>query len=378
MVLNVTFWQNMPSHHMAPVQRELARFADYSVRTVFLQNISERRLEMGWSMPNFGLAEVTILNGNTTIAKQSAQASDGINFFNGFPVGALKTAFDNLPRRGLQARNALILEAGDTHDFKGNLRPLFHAIRTRELRNRVDFVLAFGSLGVNYYTRCGFGRERIFPFFYQTDNCETSIPISTSYPIRIIYCGQLSKRKGVDLLLLALAPLSHLDWNLEIVGDGPEALNLWKLAKTLNVSQRIKWRGFVASSEITEILRRKDICVVPSRFDGWGMLTNEAVSAGIPVVTTSRVGSKDIVEMSGAGCVATAPTPRALRKCLERLLLRLEGIDKAKAATTRISRQLTGKPAAVYLDALIQHSLNRRTDRFRFLQLKCFDGQTIR
>lgn len=363
MTIKVTFWQNMPSHHMAPVQRELARLPGYQVTAVFAQDISGHRREMGWSMPELSPAESITTDGDPSRARQFAKQSDGINFFGGFPSGVLKEAFDALPVERGRAKSALILEAGDTHDLKGKLRPIYHAMRVRRIRRRVDFVMAFGSRGVKYYRMCGFDRERLYPFLYQTD-FEQQLPATpTSPPIRIVYCGGLYRRKGVDILLRALAPLSHLEWTLEIVGDGPEACKLRQLAERLNLSARVSWSGFVGSSKVIEILRQKDICVVPSRHDGWGMLTNEALSAALAVITAFRVGSKDLVARSGAGRAASRPTSYALRQSLEELLSSPAEINKAKAAAARVRDELTGKPTALYLDAVIRHSFGGRLDR---------------
>jgi len=359
MMRKVTFWQNMPSHHMSPVQRELARLPGYQVRTVFAQRISDHRTEMGWSIPDLLPAETTFLDNNASLAREIAQESNGLNFFGGFPMGVLKEAFRNLRTESDDTRRALILEAGDTLGFKGKLRPLFHTILAKNVGSQVDFILAFGSIGVDYYTNCGFSRDRVYPFFYQSEEPVITKPKPSSYPMRLVYCGQFSKRKGVDLLLYALAKLTHLNWELEIVGGGPEGDYLKKLAKTLDLSHRISWRGYVPSSEVGKILRGKDICVIPSRFDGWGMLTNEALSAGVAVVTTSRVGSKDMVEANGAGRVSASPTPEALGKCIEELLAYPEKLDQVKKLAARISPKFSGLSSAHYLDKIIRGEVKK-------------------
>ncbi len=355
MTIDVTFWQNMPSHHMAPVQRELARAPGYRVRAVFVEDISDHRREMGWAMPDFEPAECIILNQDVDRAIKLAKQPTAINFFGGFPAGILRESFENLPSENGRSRVALILEAGDTHNLKGKFRPIYHAICARRFCRKTDFVLAFGQLGVGYYERCGFDPERIYPFSYQSDRAPTAVAERTPNPFRIVYCGGLHRRKGVDLLLRALAPLSHFDWSLEIIGDGPDAGMLRRLSERLNISSRIVWSGFVRSSEIVERLQHHDICVVPSRHDGWGMVTNEALSAGLAVITTSRVGSKDLVEASGAGCVATPPTANALRRCLKKLLSSPAEIADAKAAAARVSGCITPVSIADYLKAIIDY-----------------------
>lgn len=357
---NVTFWQNMPSHHMAPVQRELGRHNGYRVRTVFGQNISEHRHNMGWLMPELDPAEMQFINGDVKRARELAKESYGINIFGGFPSGPLKDAFQSLPPRDGDTHVALAVEAGNACDTKALLRPLFHRLNIRRLNSHLDFMLAYGKLGCDYYARCGYSRDKIFPFLYQSDIpiAEKSSP--TKNPIRIVCCSYLTRRKGVDILLRSLAPLNELNWHLELIGNGPEREKIRELIDKFGLQQRVTMRDFMSSKGIHSLLREKDICVVPSRFDGWGMLTNEALAAGLAVVTTPTVGSKDLVEASGAGLVADSVSSRGLRECLEKLLDTSENLRRAKGAAVEFSRYIDGQTTARYLSKIIEYQLGNR------------------
>lgn len=358
--INVTFWQNMPSHHMAPVQRELARYNGYRVRTIFSQNISEHRRDMGWLMPELDPAELQFINGDVKRAHELAKESYGINIFGGFPSALLKDAFQSLPPRNGDTHVALAVEAGNGCDTKALLRPLFHRLNIRRLNSHLDFMLAYGKLGCDYYAHCGYSRDKIFPFLYQSD-----IPIATksmpqNNPIRIICCGHFERRKGLDILLRSLAPLNKKNWHLELVGNGPVEGKIKSLIDRLGLQKRTTVRGFVSTMEMHSLLREKDICVVPSRFDGWGMLTNEALASGLAVVTTPTVGSKDLVEASGAGLVADSVSPRGLRECLEKLMDNSENLRRAKGAAVEFSRYIDGQAIARYLSKIIEYQLGNR------------------
>lgn len=353
-IRRVTFWQNMPSHHMAPVQRELAGMAGYQVRVIFASDISAYRKDMGWCMPELGKADCIVLGDKPVEARRLARESNGINLLCGFPLGLFRDVFENLPYTDVGTRVGLILEAGDTHDFKGKLRPIYHATRTFQIRKRTDFVFAFGSRGVAYYSRCGFNRRIVYPFLYQNDTINQSPSRLTAFPVRIVYVGALIRRKGVDLLFKALSEIDDLEWVLEVIGDGPQEVELRDLSERLGLYNRIRWYGSINSSEVLNRLQENDVCVVPSRNEGWGMLVSEALNAGLAVITTPRVGAKDLVTFSGAGYVTESLSISELTRCLKMLLASPEKIDEAKMAAMRIRPRLGGNQAAHYLDSVFK------------------------
>lgn len=360
----VTFWQNMPSHHLAPAQREMARLPGYRVRVIFVDEVSADRRRLGWDTPQLCPAESIILHRDKGRARRLAEKSHGINILGGFPRGILRDVFLSLPS-GVGTLTALRLEAGDLCGPKGMIRPAYHTLLALAFRRYVNFVLAYGSRGVEYYTRCGFPSRMVYPFFYQNDenesvnsqsrleNSEVSPP-----PTKIVMAGSLIKRKGVDILLRALSQLPDLEWALDIIGEGPEEDRLMRLARRLGIVDRVAWRGVFASREMKYQLRQYHLCVVPSRDDGWGMLVNEAIASGVPVITTPAVGAKDIVTSSGAGIVASGTSPKALAASLEYFLGAPDRLASARDAAARAENVLSGRRAAYYLDAVIRRCLD--------------------
>jgi len=113
----------------------------------------------------------------------------------------------------------------------------------------------------------------------------------------------------VDLLIEACASLPPAGWRLDIYGDGPERAALEQLTAARRLADRIVFHGMVSNDVVRRALVAADCAVLPSRFDGWGMLVNEALAAGTPVICTDRCGAAAFPEM--CGLVATAPAPRA-------------------------------------------------------------------
>jgi glycosyltransferase involved in cell wall biosynthesis len=113
----------------------------------------------------------------------------------------------------------------------------------------------------------------------------------------VVAVARLDPRKGIDVLLdgLAQLPPGHA-WVLCVVGDGPERRALEARARTLGIAHAVRFEG--AHEDVRPWLWAADLCAVPSRTEGLGVVVIEALAAGTPVFA-SPVGG--IPELLGAG-----------------------------------------------------------------------------
>jgi glycosyltransferase involved in cell wall biosynthesis len=139
-------------------------------------------------------------------------------------------------------------------------------------------------------------------------------------PFAIGYVGRLTRDKGLDILLDALAALSG-DWRLTMVGEGPFRPTLE--ARAASFGARVRLAGAVPSTEIPALLRTFDVLVLPSRtLPNWkeqfGRVLVEAMASRVPVVGSD---SGEIPEVIGdAGLVTPEGDAPALTAALTRLL----------------------------------------------------------
>lgn len=144
-------------------------------------------------------------------------------------------------------------------------------------------------------------------------------------PARLLYVGRLQNhQKRVDLLLDALAPLRDRPWTLEVYGDGPDRAPLEAQADRLGMGGHVQWHGWRANpwSTVTEATA----LVLPSDFEGFGMVLLEALVRGIPVVATDCVaGPRDIVRSGANGWLVPPGDGPALRRALERFIATPDG-----------------------------------------------------
>lgn len=132
-------------------------------------------------------------------------------------------------------------------------------------------------------------------------------PVASRKPARqptFVYCGRLSREKGVALLIAAFAKVKATSSTarLKIVGDGPLRRELEKLAALLGVSGDVQFTGWVAREEIDAELGDAWALVAPSLWaEPFGLSAVEAMVRGIPVIASETGGFSDTVEHGVSG-----------------------------------------------------------------------------
>lgn len=119
-------------------------------------------------------------------------------------------------------------------------------------------------------------------------------------PIRLLFVGRLSKVKRVDEIILAVERMKE-SVHLTIVGDGEERNTLEKLIETKHLEASVSVLGSLPPAEIGNQYREHDILIMNSVLEGKPMTILEAMSYGLPVITTPVGG---IPEMVNEGCNA--------------------------------------------------------------------------
>jgi len=323
------FWQNIHSHLQSSFLSTLSEHSNTEVVLVTENGISEHRKNMGWSMPDMDGVEKNIAapkkdwlpllekyNGENNVHVLSGFGSCNLVKFAGSWVAKNNCNFGvmaeipNTYSRVLPGMRKRLIS------FRDMARRLFRW-------KNMDFILAMGQIGENWYHHVGYPGNRVYPFAYFLNSNIYQQKISNENNKQLIYkisfAGQLIKRKGVDALLNALANFDHGNWELNIIGDGPERKNLENQATHLKIDSNIRWYGSIENTQVRELMQQSHLFVLPSLDDGWGAVVNEALMAGVPVIATSVSGSSVVVQSSGYGEVVNAGNELELYTAIERM-----------------------------------------------------------
>ncbi len=138
----------------------------------------------------------------------------------------------------------------------------------------------------------------------------------------VLAIGNLIPTKGHDTLLRAVAAVGKEFPALrcEIVGDGAEREKLSKLARDLNISDKVTFLGRISRREVAEALRRCALFALPSRYEALGCVYLEAMATGKAVLACRGQGIEEIIESGRNGFLVEPDNPAALAEMLTRLL----------------------------------------------------------
>jgi glycosyltransferase involved in cell wall biosynthesis len=162
----------------------------------------------------------------------------------------------------------------------------------------------------------------------------------------LLFVGRLTKQKGVDLLLRALAALPH-HLSLDVIGDGEERVALETLASSLGIAERVRWQGAKPAIELASFYRRAAALVVPSSEEGLGLVAVEAQLCGTPVVAFASGGLVDVIRDGASGVLVEERTPDALARAIEQLLASPDaGAALAREGAARARERFSPEHAA--------------------------------
>lgn len=137
----------------------------------------------------------------------------------------------------------------------------------------------------------------------------------------ILFVGRLTKQKSVEILLKAIKILKNKhsgNLKIAIVGDGELKENLNNLTVELGVNREVKFLG--VRKDVKELMVSSKIFVLPSRWEGFGIVIIEAMSNMLPVIATNVGGIPELIENGKDGILVPPENPKALARAINSLL----------------------------------------------------------
>ena len=141
----------------------------------------------------------------------------------------------------------------------------------------------------------------------------------------LLFVGRLADKKGVDILLQALAQ-AEVEATLTVVGDGPDRSTLEQMVSELGLSNAVTFLGNQTQEQVFEHYRTSSVLVIPSRVaknndkDGTPVVLMEAMTCGIPVIVAGLAGLAEQVDHQSTGLVFPPGDVDVLARLIEDLL----------------------------------------------------------
>lgn len=355
----IAYLVSHPIQYQAPMLRFLHAQGDLEITALFLSDHSLHR----HADPGFGTEiawDVSLLGGYDHLFLPTVGSADDVSFVRPL-VHGIRTAledgdYDVLWVHGyyhyanwlaVHTANKLgipVMLRGESTLVGRSDGPL-RGFKDRVLRwlfDRVDAFLAIGSWNRHFYRHFGVPDERIFHVPYAVDNAfwqercakasaereqvRSELGLDPDRPV-ILYASKLTARKRpMDLLeaYVRLSPdrIAEPEPYLLFVGDGEERNRLEARTQQLGWAS-IRFLGFQNQTELPRYYDLCDVFVLPSAFEPWGLVVNEAMNAGRPVVVSDGVAAgADLVEGGKNGYVVPVGNTTVLSEVLVTILQR--------------------------------------------------------
>ncbi len=160
---------------------------------------------------------------------------------------------------------------------------------------------------------------------------------------RVLYLGRVDAEKGVDRLVKAFAaiPLAlRKDSRLCIAGDGPELAGIERLVDDLHLEGVVELPGVIPSDATHRVFRDASIFVLPSNREAWGLVVNEALASGLPVVAPYWVGATaDLIVDGQTGIILRDNSPEEIARAIAFFLENPESAVRMGQAGRRLVEQ---------------------------------------
>jgi glycosyltransferase involved in cell wall biosynthesis len=367
-----------PIQYQAPLLRRIAQEQDIDLTVLFGSDFSLRGykdegfgVEVEWDVPLLEGYRSEFLPKLRDTGKVSPTSPLNRGIYKRLRTANGDPAFDALWVHGYASLNALqailaanalgipVLLRAESWLADRSRSPLKLAIKSfifNDLRHFIAATLPIGTANARYW-RHYFGHE--MPQFlmpYAVDNLffarraedaaaseqqlRLELGLEPGHPV-ILFASKLQQRKHCDHLIEAYYSLlrdhdtSGYKPYLVIVGSGEERANLEARCLDLGLAN-VRFAGFQNQSALPRYFQLADVFVLPSRHEPWGLIVNEAMAAGCPVIVSSDVGSgPDLVTDGVEGYIYPVGNVAALTTALSRVLNSPEAASTMGEATRR-------------------------------------------
>lgn len=190
----------------------------------------------------------------------------------------------------------------------------------------VDYLLAPSKFVKRTFVEHGYDEKKIItlPYGVEQERRGVSRFANSKYRnkkiIKVLCVGQVAVRKGQYYLVEAIKSLNRscidTKFQLTLVGRCDPAY----MKCLVRLSDDFEYIRHIESSEMIKFMAGFDLFVLPSLEDGFGVVVSEALSVGVPVITTRNAGAADIIEDGHNGVVIPAGDAKEIKRAIERVI----------------------------------------------------------
>ena len=332
--IKICFWLDIPSHHQRAFMEALHEQPGVDLQVRYRAGFGASRLKQGWKQEVLREFENIIPAGTMTEEVLDRTLPDWRSRIHVYSFRVYKElpkllAAGGAPGCQWSERGGLIVSklAGFRPWLYRLLMPFYKYLWKLKdawiLRHRMSVVFAPGELNLKYFHSLGVPREKLHNLYYAVAPIPVAPPderISAFARGRrcFLYIGGLRHAKGTDVLLRAWNRIRDPHWCLILCGYDFSGGKYRRLANKLELNDSVLFYGTCPADRTAALYHAADVFVFPTRYDGWGMVLQEAASVGLPLIGTDMAGSSaEVITPGKNGSIVPADDEKALARAMK-------------------------------------------------------------
>jgi glycosyltransferase involved in cell wall biosynthesis len=236
-----------------------------------------------------------------------------------------------------------------------------------------DQVLTSSTTGKEMIEKLGFARERVSMALDVVDNDwwiaqsarSDRAEMRKAWGVApdafvVLYCAKLQPWKRPEDLLRAFAAAGLEKAVLVFAGEGPLRATLEGQIEGLGLRERVRLLGFINQSQLPGIYKAADLMVLPSEYEPFGLVVNEAMCCGCPVLTSDQVGAvRDLIEPERTGFIYPCGVVEALTAALRSIYKKREELPSVAQRARKRIESWSNREAGEALLCAVKIALSR-------------------
>lgn len=368
---DIIFWFNQPPNVELGAYNYFSKMIKGNVLYICYDDLPIERKKLNWNNCDYGNAKIKIINHDkktiNNITIDDYLTNEYIHIICGLSGKIAdyicpKLKNNNIKFIVVSERPRIVFNKISDYP-RSTLLFIKHWIKYIRYNKNVIAFLALGEKGVKQFHKIGWPKSKLYQFMYcgNYDSIKPKTRNNQPNIIKFLYIGRFNYIHGLDILMKTFDSLKNNNWELNLAGGYGEMRD-----KVLNWSKskkNVSYLGTIDANMVRNTMKKYDIVIVPSRMDGWNCQINEAISAGVPVITTDEAVSSELVVQSEAGISVNKPSYRELSKEIDYLLLNTSILNVWKQNCLSYNNLFSKKMVGTYLYDILNFSLNNKGDR---------------
>lgn len=283
----------MPSHHQSAFFHALRQHKNIDLLVRYYGKVSPERIQQGWQCPK------DLPNGEMTIKPTLAALSTVPDWQERIHIIEGRDGFRRQLIQYFSEQRIDWIHWGERGARRWSLifRYPFWCWYGKKVAKYAVGAFAIGDLAANDFRSWGIPDRKIAflpyavaPLSASVEPDEKIIHFADGKKV-FLYCGDLAPHKGIDVLLKAFARLDCQHWVLVLVGPDRMDGTYHALAQELGIESQTYFRGVLPAHLVATAMTTANVFILPSQFDGWGVVLNEAASLSKALISTTACGA---------------------------------------------------------------------------------------